>query len=45
MRVIPYFITVSVIIIIGGNYAYNYFSNNNSSYSSIDEKNQQTPYH
>ena len=42
MRVIPYFITVTVIIIIGGNYAYNYFSNNNSSYSSIDEKNQQT---
>ena len=41
MRVIPYFITVTVIIIIGGNYAYNYFSNN-SSYSSIDEKNQQT---
>ena len=42
MRVIPYFITVTVIIIIGGYYAYNYFSNNNIPYSSIDDNNQQT---
>ena len=42
MRVIPYFITVTVIIIIGGYFAYNYYSNNNIPYSLTDEKNQQT---
>jgi len=41
MRVIPYFITVTVIII-GGYFVYNYYSNNIIPYSPKDEKNQQT---
>ena len=41
MRTIPYFITTTVIII-GGYFTYNFYSNNNSSYSPVDDKNQQT---
>ena len=41
MRMFPYFITATVIII-GGYFTYNYYSKNNIPYSPVEEKNQQT---
>ena len=41
MRIIPYYIT-TIVIIIGGYFAYNYYSKNNIPYSPVEEKNQQT---